>query len=294
MAERTETIGGLTTAVARPGKRGGLLRATVAHPAGRVGLAIVATVAVLAFAAPLVAPADPTAVDPLRRLAAPTLEAPLGTDNLGRDLASRLLWGARVSLGTAALATALIVTIGVTVGMIVGYVGGLVDEVVMRVVDVVLAFPSLVLALAIAGMLGPSLGSVLIGVVAVAWAEYARVMRALVLGARERPYVEAARAIGASDPWILVRHLLPNVLPPIIVLASLEVGGLILAISGLSFLGLGAQPPTPEWGAMLNDGRAFIASAPQLMVYPGLAISLVVVGFNLLGDGLRDGLDPHM
>ncbi len=135
---------------------------------------------------------------------------------------------------------------------------------------------------------------VIIGIVAVAWADYARVMRGLVLAAREQPYVESARAIGAGHPRIILRHLLPNVVPPIVVLASLEMGGIILAVSALSFLGLGAQPPTPEWGAMLNDGRVFINAAPQLMVYPGLAISVVVVGFNLLGDGLRDALDPHL
>jgi peptide/nickel transport system permease protein len=281
-------------ALAPSSSRPGVFKTLLAQRTGVVGLVIVLAAALLAIAAPLLSPDDPTRVDAIRRLAPPSADAPLGTDNLGRDILSRLLWGARLSLGTAALAAALILTIGVGLGMIAGFYGGLLDDLLMRVVDVLLAFPALILALAIAGVLGPSITSVMVGVVAVAWADYARVMRGQVLAARERQYVEAARATGARDLRILARHLLPNVLPPILVLASLEMGGLILAISGLSFLGLGAQPPTPEWGAMLNDGRAFIAAAPQLMLYPGLAISIVVVGFNLLGDGLRDAFDPHL
>ena len=273
--------------------RPGAFRALLRQPAAVAGLVIVGVMSFLAVTAPFIAPADPTTVDAARRLAPPGPDAWLGTDNLGRDILSRIMWGARLSLGTAALATVLILTIGVGLGLISGYYGGLIDDLVMRVVDVILAFPALILALAIVGVLGPGIGSVMIGVVSVAWADYARVMRGLVLAARERQYVEAARATGVRNARILLRHLLPNVFPPIIVLSSLEMGGLILAVSALSFLGLGAQPPTPEWGAMLNDGRAFIAAAPQLMIYPGLAISVVVVGFNLLGDGLRDVLDPH-
>lgn len=290
LAESIADQHALAPASARPG----VFRALLAHRTGVAGLVIVAGVALIAIAAPLIAPDDPTRVDALRRLAPPSADTLLGTDNLGRDILSRLIWGARLSLGTAGLAAVLILTIGVGSGMIAGFYGGLLDDLLMRVVDVLLAFPALILALAIAGVLGPSIMSVMIGIVSVAWADYARVMRGQVLSARERQYVEAARAIGVGNTRILARHLLPNVLPPILVLASLEMGGLILAISGLSFLGLGAQPPTPEWGAMLNDGRAFIAAAPQLMIYPGLAISIVVVGFNLLGDGLRDAFDPHL
>ena len=274
--------------------RPGVLRALLAQRTAVVGLAIVGGMAALAVGAPLFAPADPAAVNAADRLLPPSLAHPFGTDNLGRDILSRIIWGARLSLGTAALATALILTLGVGLGLVSGYFGGLVDDLLMRVVDVLLAFPALILALAIVGTLGPGGVSVIIGIVAVAWADYARVMRGLVLAAREQPYVESARAIGAPHRRIILRHLLPNVVPPIVVLASLEMGGIILAVSALSFLGLGAQPPTPEWGAMLNDGRVFIQSAPQLMVYPGLAISIVVVGFNLLGDGLRDALDPHL
>jgi peptide/nickel transport system permease protein len=277
----------------RHGARPGVLRALLREPTGVLGLVIVASISLIAIGAPVLAPADPGAVDGARRLLPPGPDAILGTDNLGRDILSRIMWGARLSLGIAALATVLILTIGVSAGLVTGYYGGLVDDVVMRVVDVILAFPALILALAIVGILGPGIGSVMIAVVSVAWADYARVMRGLVLAARERQYVDAARAVGAADGRILLRHILPNVFAPVVVLASLEMGGLILAVSALSFLGLGAQPPTPEWGAMLNDGRPFIFAAPQLMIYPGVAISLVVVGFNLLGDGLRDVLDPH-
>lgn len=289
LAESIADAHALSPSAARPG----MLRSLLAQRVGVIGLFIVAAMALVAIAAPVLAPDDPTRIDAARRLVGPSADAWLGTDNLGRDILSRLIWGARLSLGTAAAAAALILTIGISVGMVAGFYGGLLDDLLMRVVDVLLAFPALILALAIAGVLGPSITSVMIGIVTVAWADYARVMRGQVLATRERQYVESARATGAGNARILLRHVLPNVLPPILVLASLEMGGLILAISGLSFLGLGAQPPTPEWGAMLNDGRTFIAAAPQLMIYPGVAISLVVVGFNLLGDGLRDAFDPH-
>lgn len=247
----------------------------------------------LAIAAPLIAPHDPTDVNPIHRLEGPSVQYPLGTDNLGRDILSRLLFGSQWSLGTAAAATVLIMTIGLSIGAWSGFYGGFIDELLMRIVDVLLAFPSLVLALAIAGTLGPGIVNVMIGLVSVWWVGYARIVRGLVLAMRERQFVEAAHCIGARDRQIIMRHLLPNVLPPVIVLATLEMGGLILAISGLNFLGLGVQPPTPEWGAMLNDGRAFLFNAPQLMIYPGAAISLVVIAFNLLGDGLRDVFDPR-
>jgi peptide/nickel transport system permease protein len=191
----------------------------------------------------------------------------------------------------AALST---MVIGVMVGAVAGYFGGWLDDVLMRIVDILLAFPGLILALAIVGMLGPGIENVVLGFVAVWWVSYARVTRSLVLSLRERDFIEATRSVGASNWRIILRHILPNVLPPVIVLITLEMGRLLLAISGLSFLGLGAQPPTPEWGAMLNAGRRLLQRAPELMIYPGLAISLAVMGFNLLGDGLRDALDPHL
>jgi len=258
------------------------------------GLIVVALLVTLALAAPVVAPHDPAVQQPAARLAAPSATFPLGTDNLGRCLLSRLLYGSRVSLTAALAASLLALGLGVGVGAVSGYVGGWVDAALMRVVDLILAFPLLVLALAITGFLGVGMKSVLIGIVSVWWASYARIVRALVLSMRERPFVEAARSIGAGHARIVTRHVLPNVVAPVIVLATLEIGGLILAVSGLNFLGLGVRPPTPEWGAMLNDGRPFLRSAPQLMIYPGLLMSLAVLGFNLLGDGLRDALDPRL
>ncbi|MGI8735268.1 MAG: nickel transporter permease [Pyrinomonadaceae bacterium] len=259
-----------------------------------VGLSIVFLLVGLALTAPLLAPHDPAAQHVAERLESPSLTFPLGTDNLGRCILSRLLFGARLSLGFAGVASLLVLLLGVVVGAVSGYAGGFLDAVIMRVVDMVLAFPLLLLALAITGFVGVGIGSVLVGVITVWWASYARIVRGLVLSLRERPFIEAARAGGVTPIRIITRHVIPNVIPPIVVLATLEMGSLLLAISGLNFLGLGVQPPTAEWGAMLNDGRPFLRSAPQLMIYPGLAISLAVMGFNLLGDGLRDALDPRL
>jgi peptide/nickel transport system permease protein len=258
------------------------------------GAVVLLAFVLIAVFAPLVAPHDPNAVDARTRLAPISADHWLGTDNLGRDILSRLIYGARWTLGTAFVASLGIVAIGVTVGLIAGYFGGIIDDILMRIVDVLLAFPSLVLALAIVGMLGPSLQNVMIGMVAVWWVDYARVMRGLTVGMRQRDFVISAHCVGCSPRHVIFRHLLPNVIPSVIVLGTLEFGGLMLAISGLSFLGLGAQPPTPEWGTMLSDGRVFFQRAPQLMLYPGLAISLAVAGANLLGDGLRDVLDPRL
>ena len=257
------------------------------------GLVLLTLFTLLALAAPFVAPYDPSALDLAQALAPPSRAHWLGTDELGRDLLSRLLIGSRWTLGATSLATAVILIVGVGIGTVAGYAGGVIDEVLMSVVDTLLAFPGLLLALAIAGALGPGMGNVVLALIAVWWAGYARVVRGLVLAARERHYVEASRSLGATDFWIVTRHILPNVLAPVAVLATLEMGQLVLAVSGLSFLGLGVQPPTPEWGAMLNDARVYATTAPQLMILPGLAITLVVIAFNLLGDGLRDVLDPR-
>lgn len=258
------------------------------------GLIVIVILVAIAASAPVVAPRNPTTVNARLILAAPGADHWLGTDNLGRDVASRLIFGARWTLGTAAVAALAIVFIGVVVGLIAGYFGGLIDDVLMRIVDVLLAFPSLVLALAIVGTLGPSLRNVMIGMIAVWWVDYARVIRGLTISMREREFVVSAHCVGASATHIILRHVLPNVIPSVIVLATLEFGTLMLAISGLSFLGLGAQPPTPEWGTMLNNGRPFFQRAPQLMLYPGMAITLTVIACNLVGDGLRDVLDPRM
>ncbi len=259
----------------------------------RIGLVLVTLFLVMAAVGPRLAPRDPREVT-TDRLVGPSADHLLGTDGLGRDLFSRLLHGARLTLGTALLAALLVTAIGLVVGIVSGYVGGVIDTLLMRVVDMVLAIPGLVLALAVAGLFRPSLVAVMLGLVTIWWAGYARVVRGLVLTLRSRPFVEAAHAVGASRLRILVRHILPSVVSPVIVLATLDVGQLVLVISGLTFLGLGAPPPTPEWGAMLNDGRVYFLSDPQVVLIPGVAISLAVLGFNLLGDGIRDALDPRL
>lgn len=268
-------------------------RVLLRDPLAVAGLVVVVLLAVAALLAPLLSPHDPTAINATARLAGPSLDHPLGTDELGRDMLSRLLHGGRWSLGIACLATLIVTVVGVAVGLVSGFYGGWLDSVLMRVVDVLLAFPSLLLYLAIVGTLGPGVRNVFLALIAISWAGYARVVRALVLSARQREYVLAAVALGARSGRLMLRHILPNVVAPVVVLASLQVGGMILALAALGFFGLGAQPPTPEWGTMINQSRLYLQSAPALMVYPGLAISLAVLGFNLLGDGLRDALDPR-
>lgn len=246
-----------------------------------------------AVAAPALAPHDPLAINLSQSLASPSRAHLLGTDHLGRDLLSRLLYAARGSLG-AALATVLISSAtGLLVGTVAGYFGGWVDEIAMRLVDILLALPSFVLALVLAGILGPGLANVVLAMVLVRWASPARVVRSLVLALREQDFVTAARALGASDARIMARHLLPNVLGPMVVLATLSLGNTILALAGLSFVGLGMQIPHPEWGAMLNQARPFIQTAPRLMIVPGVAIALSVFAANVLGDAWRDRLDPR-
>lgn len=271
-----------------------LLRRLLGDPLAAVGLALVTLLCLAALFAPLLAPHDPTAVDATQRLAPSSWAHPLGTDQLGRDTLSRLLFGARWSLGTAALATLIVMAIGIVVGMVAGYYGGRLDAILMRVVDVLLAFPSLVLYLAIVGTLGPGFENLFLAMVSIGWVAYARVVRGLVLSVKERGYVRASRALGAGDGRLMIHHILPNVVPPVVVLASLQTGTLILALAALGFFGLGVQPPTPEWGSMINQSRLFLQSSPALMAWPGLAISLSVMGFNLLGDGLRDVLDPRL
>jgi peptide/nickel transport system permease protein len=242
---------------------------------------------------PLLVPYSPTALDPAQRLQGPSRLHLLGTDQVGRDLLTRLLYGGRVSLGSALPAVAGLVLIGLVVGAVAGYAGGIVDGCIAVVVDTVLAQPGLVLSLAIAGMLGPSLRNTLLAVLLVGWAGHARLFRSSVLAAREWEYVVAARAAGAGNVRIVVRHILPNIVGPIVVVATLDIGHVILTIASLSFLGLGIQPPTPEWGVMLSDARTSLDLAPQLVVLPAVCILVVVLAANLLGDGLRDALDPR-
>ena len=261
-------------------------------PGAVLGLIIVCAAVLAAALAPLLPLHDPTELDLKDRLLPPSYEFLLGTDDLGRDELSRLIYGARATLGLAAVSMLIIMGIALTVGALSGYYGGWLDTGLMMVVDLLLAFPSLILGVAVAGILGPSLVNVMIAVSVVWWAGHARVIRGMVLSARQREYVEAARAIGAGDARIVTHHIARNILGPIIVLATLDMGWIILGIAGLNFLGLGAQPPTPEWGAMLNDSRSYLQTAPRLLLFPGAAIFLLVLGFNLLGDGLRDLLDP--
>lgn len=280
-------------AVATVGRTHSMWRRFSRDPAALGGLVIVAVFAVAAVAAPWLTGHDPLAVNPTQALEGPSTVHLLGTDNMGRDMLTRLLYGSRLSLGTAVVAGTVVMTFGLAVGLLAGLGPPWGDALLMRVVDGLLAFPNLILALAIAGTLKGGLTAVVLGLTAVWWASYARLVRGIVLQIRELPYVEAARGTGTSGFSIAIRHVVPNVIPPVIVLLTIEMGSLILAVSSLSFLGIGVQPPTPEWGAMINDGRRFLAAAPQLMLLPGTAIFLVVLGFNLLGDGLRDILDPR-
>ncbi len=266
----------------------------LSNPLNVVALALIAMLAACALLAPVLAPYDPLALDLAVRLKPPSPEHWLGTDSLGRDIASRILYGARISLVIGVVVVGSAGVFGTFVGLIAGYAGGLVDEALMRLTEVFLAFPALILAMAIAGALGPSLTNAIIAIAAVTWAVYARLTRGQILSLRRREFVEAARAMGASRMRIILRHLLPNALAPLMVQASFDMGSSIIAAAGLSFIGFGAQPPTPEWGVMISEGRNFINTQPWLSLFPGLAILLAVGSFNLLGDGLRDAFDPRL
>ena len=268
--------------------------APLREPGTALGLFLVTSLLLAGLLAPWLPVDDPAEINLPERLLSPSLEHPLGTDHLGRDTFSRIIHGARMTLLAAAATLALSMTIALTVGILSGYHGGWPDTALMGVVDLLLAFPSLILALAVAGALGPGLLNVLLAVGSVWWVGHARIIRGITLGARQMEYVTAARAAGAGNLRIVLRHIAPNILGPIVVLASLDIGWIILGIAGLSFLGLGAQPPTPEWGAMLNDARPHLQTAPRLLLLPGAAIFVAVLGFNLLGDGLRDLLDPRI
>lgn len=259
-----------------------------------LGMVLLGIFVFCALFAPWIAPYDPTAQDITRRREPPSREHPFGLDEVGRDLLSRVIYGARVSLYVGVASVSLAIIAGTLIGAISGYAGGWVDNVVMRIMDIMLAFPSLLLAIAIVAILGPGLLNMLYAIAFVSIPVYARLVRASVLAARETDYVLAARAIGCSSARILFRHIMPNCLTPIIVQGTLGIATAILDAAGLSFLGLGAQPPTPEWGAMLGQGRGSVFTAPHVVIFPGLAIMLTVLGFNLLGDGLRDALDPRL
>jgi peptide/nickel transport system permease protein len=259
-----------------------------------VGLAIIILFALLALLAPLVSPYDPLTQNISHSLAAPGGVHWFGADKLGRDILSRIMYGARISLLSGVSVILVAGLFGSIVGLLAGYNRGWMDEVLMRGTDIFFAFPSLILAMAIAGALGPSLQNALIAVAVVTWPVYARLVRGQVLSLREREFVQAARSVGATDSLIIRRHLLPNTLSPLLVQASFDMGGIILAVAGLSFIGFGAQPPIPEWGVMISEGRNYTTSHWWLAFFPAIAMLFAVAGFNLVGDGLRDVLDPRL
>lgn len=262
-------------------------------PLTLVGAAVVLGVVVVAALVPVLAPYPPDEVNFASRLLPPGPQHWFGTDELGRDILSRVIWGSRASVGAGFLIVAVAVSVGLVVGSISGYFGGRLDTAIMRLMDIVLGFPSLILAMALAAALGPNLTNAMLAVAFVRIPVYVRLVRGQSLQVREREFVKGARCFGASHLWIIVRHVLPNSISPVIVQATLDIGGAILTASALSFLGLGAQPPLSEWGAMVASGRRFILDQWWYPTFPGLAIFVTAMGFNLCGDGLRDLFDPR-
>ncbi len=270
---------------------GDALRRLVRNPLAIVGLAIVIAMIVAAIFAPQIAPYSPIQTNLKLYVKPPSAEHILGTDDLGRDLFSRIIYGAQISLEVSMLSIALGILIGVPLGMISGFYGGRIDTIIMRLTDVFLAFPLLLLAIALVAAIGPSQNSAFIALGIAIWPYFARLARGQALALKNHDFVVAARSIGARDTRILTAHMLPNMLTPIIIYSTVQIAAVILNESALAFLGLGAQPPTPSWGGMLASTRSFLTSAPWLPTYPGIAIFLASLGFNLLGDGLRDALD---
>ena len=257
--------------------------------------AVLAVLIILAavFAPQLSGGGDPTTGDLAEAIQAPGADHPFGTDKMGRDIFVRVLYGARTSLASTFILVAVIFVIGALLGILSGYFGGWVDAVIMRLADMMIAFPGLVLAIAVAGILGASTKNAIIAIAIVSWPKYARLARSLVMKIRHTDFVAAATVTGSKTPYMLWKYMLPNTITTLVITAATDIGGMMMELAALSFLGFGAQPPTPEWGQMLNEGRNFMQSAPWLMIYPGLAIFVTVVVFNMLGDGLRDILDPR-
>jgi ABC-type dipeptide/oligopeptide/nickel transport system permease subunit len=278
--------------VVRP--RAGLARRLRRHRTAVAGLVILAAFVLAATVAPLVLPYDPEEADFERVLQRPSSAHPFGTDQLGRDLLTRVVYGARVSFLIGILAVGLSALIGVPVGLVSGYHGGALDIAVQRVVDLMLSFPGFLLALTLIAVLGVGVANVVVSVGLATAPVYVRLVRGVALSVRSQVYIEAARAIGVPERRVLSRHVLPNCLPPVIVQSTLQLGTAILTAAGLGFLGLGVKPPTPEWGTMLGEGQTYLFSSWYIATFPGMAIFLTVMAFNLLGDGLRDALDPRM
>ncbi len=258
------------------------------------GLLVIFVIAAMAVSAPLIAPYNPTAIDVYNVLSAPRASHLLGTDELGRDVLSRMIWGSRVSLKVGFVAVGIAISIGIIIGALSGFYGGKTDAILMRFVDIMLAFPTFFLILAVIAVVEPSISTIMIVIGFTSWMDVSRLVRAEMLGLKERDFVLAAKAIGASDFRVIFRHILPNALSPVFVSATFGVAGAILVESGLSFLGLGVQPPDPSWGNILTSGKDYITVAWWLSLYPGLAILITVLSYNLVGEGLRDALDPRL
>ena len=278
----------------RKAKGADLAKALIKNKMSLVGGSIVFIYIILAVLAPLISPYDPYEIDLVNKLQPPSPDHIMGTDDKGRDIFSRILYGSQLSLAVGFVSVFIGALFGIVLGIISGYYGGWVDTIIMRFIDVLLAFPGLLLALAIVSALGPSLINVMIAVGVFSIPTFARIVRGSTLSVKKMEYIDAIRVLGASDLKIIFVHILPNIMSPIIVQGTLRLATSILSVAGLSFLGMGAQPPTPEWGAMLSDGRDFLFTAPHIALFPGIAIALIVLGFNLFGDGLRDALDPRM
>jgi peptide/nickel transport system permease protein len=290
----TETLTGLPAeeSIGEPPWRRAV-RQLVKRRAAMIGLAVVVFFILLAAAAPLVSPYDPLATSWATVRKAPSAAHLFGTDEIGRDVLARIIWGSRASLLAGLVSVMLALAVGVPIGLVSGYVGGALDATVMRVIDAMLAIPFLILAIALAAFLGPSLTNAMIAIGITQTPIFARLTRAQVLSVKHEDYIEAAHAIGNPQHRIVLRHIFPNIVPPLLVQATLATAAAIIAEASLSFLGLGQQPPDPSWGSMLNSAQRFLSQAPWLAVFPGLAIFLAVLSFNLVGDGLRDALDPR-
>ncbi len=258
----------------------------------KIGAGIVLVAALAAIVGPVVTPFDPAAQDLPLRLAGPGGGHLFGLDELGRDVLARVLAGARISFLVGVTVVAVSAAVGTLMGAMAGYFGGLIDDLISRIIDTLMAFPGLLLAIALVAVMGPSLANVLFALTIIGWVGYARLVRGQVLRARELDYVQAARALGAATPRVLFRHVAPAAIPAVVVQATLGMAGAVIGEAALSFLGLGVQPPTPSWGTMLSGGRAHLLDAPHLTLFPGIAMAMLVLGFNFLGDGLRDLLDP--
>jgi len=279
---------------AKTGQFREVLRRLRRNRAAIAGGIIVLLFVAVALLAPFIVPYPPNEGDLAKRLSPPSREHLLGTDPLGRDLLSRVIYGARISLQIQVVSVAIALVVGTMLGLLGGYYGGAIDHVIMRLMDILLAFPGIFLAISIIAVLGPGLVNLMLAAGIYSVPQFARIVRGSVLSLKEKEFVEAARAVGESDGSILFRYILPNSMAPIIIQTTLRMATVLLTASGLSFLGLGVQPPTAEWGAMLSNARAYLITAPHVATVPGLAIMLVVMGFNLFGDGLRDSLDPRL